>query len=96
VRALAFVAVLPLMLDPAQACHRFSVWKYPYAQRCSMTLVGDDKIIPQPPTRAWNIAMDPRWKILPNGNIEVVRTPGMTDEEGRAIAIEALKAVMGP
>ena len=37
---------------------------------------------------------DPRWTIK-DGNLEVVRTPGMTDEEGRAIAIEALKTVMG-
>ena len=91
-RALALVAVMPLMLGPAQACHRFSVWKYPQAQRCA-----DQKVIPQPPSRAaLDIATDPRWKVLPSGTIEIIRTPGMTDEEGRAIAIEALKAVMGP
>jgi hypothetical protein len=92
VRALAFVAVLPLMLDPAQACHRFSVWKYPYAQRCSMTTVADEK----PPSKLVMDINPPLWRILPSGTIEIIRTPGMTDEEGRAIAIEALKAVMGP
>lgn len=36
-RALLFAAVLPLTLSTAQACHRFSVWKYPYPQRCAVT-----------------------------------------------------------
>jgi hypothetical protein len=29
------LAVL-LLATPAQACHRFSVWKYPYPQRCAV------------------------------------------------------------
>lgn len=28
--------VLLLAPTPAEACHRFSVWKYPYPQRCAV------------------------------------------------------------
>jgi hypothetical protein len=45
--------VLALLATPAQACHRFRVWKYPYPQRCS---VAADRswfveIAPQPPPK---------------------------------------------
>ena len=88
-------ALLPLTLGPAQqaTCHRFSVWKYPHAQRCSTVVAVNDK--PTPPAKP-KVELDPRWFVNKLGNLEVVLTPGMTDEEGRAIAIDALKEVMGP
>jgi hypothetical protein len=33
-----------LLATPAQACHRFSVWKYPYPQRCAVA-----------PERVWHV-----------------------------------------
>ena len=33
---LAFL-IYALFVSPVYACHRFSVWKYPYPQRCSVT-----------------------------------------------------------
>lgn len=35
-RAGLIVLAASLMVSPAQACHRFSVWKFPYPQRCSV------------------------------------------------------------
>lgn len=35
-RAGLIVVAAALMVSPAQACHRFSVWKYPFPQRCSV------------------------------------------------------------
>lgn len=35
-RAGLIVLAASLMVSPAQACHRFSVWKYPFPQRCSV------------------------------------------------------------
>jgi hypothetical protein len=39
--------VLALLTTPAAACHRFSVWKYPYPQRCSFH-VGQIEAPPPP------------------------------------------------
>ena len=38
-RAGLIVLAAALMVSPAQACHRFSVWKFPYPQRCSVAHV---------------------------------------------------------
>lgn len=35
-RAGLIVVAAALMVSPAQACHRFSVWKYPFPQRCAV------------------------------------------------------------
>jgi hypothetical protein len=35
---------LVLLATPAQACHRFSVWKFPFPQRCAVT-----------PERVWHV-----------------------------------------
>lgn len=34
---------------PAEACHRFSVWHYPYAQRCSSRVAQIE--MPAPPSK---------------------------------------------
>jgi hypothetical protein len=36
--------MLIMMSSPVEACHRFSVWKYPYPQRCAVT-----------PERVWHV-----------------------------------------
>ena len=35
----ALTAATFLVVSPAHACHRFSVWKYPFPQRCAVTRV---------------------------------------------------------
>ena len=47
--AAMFAFVLWAMLSPAFACHRFSVWKYPYPQRCSVTTHVAIETPPLPP-----------------------------------------------
>jgi hypothetical protein len=46
-RRRGFALVLPaaalLLAAPAHACHRFSVWKYPYPQRCAVAQVQVDR-----------------------------------------------------
>lgn len=46
-RAGLIVVVAALMVSPAQACHRFSVWKYPFPQRCAVARVQ------APEDRSW-------------------------------------------
>lgn len=41
-RAGLIVVVAALMVSPAQACHRFSVWKYPFPQRCAVAHVQQE------------------------------------------------------
>lgn len=41
-RAGLIVVVAALMVSPAQACHRFSVWKYPFPQRCAVARVQQE------------------------------------------------------
>jgi hypothetical protein len=36
---LALALALTLAADPAVACHRFSVWRFPYPQRCGVAHV---------------------------------------------------------
>lgn len=36
---IALATAIPLVVSPAQACHRFSVWKFPFPQRCSVARV---------------------------------------------------------
>jgi hypothetical protein len=38
VRAAVATAVLILASTPAEACHRFTIWRYPTPQRCVMAL----------------------------------------------------------
>ena len=40
------IAAALLLATPAQACHRFSIWKYPQPQRCAVAQV-------QLPDRSW-------------------------------------------
>ncbi len=35
-KALGLALLVALLPAPAEACHRFSVWKYPWAQRCGV------------------------------------------------------------
>lgn len=39
----ALTAATFLVVSPAHACHRFSVWKFPYPQRCAVAQVQLDR-----------------------------------------------------
>ena len=39
---IALATAIPLVVSPAQACHRFSVWKYPFPQRCAVARVQQE------------------------------------------------------
>lgn len=84
---------LILMSTPVDACHRFSVWKYPTPQHCSVArvqLAADQ--LPAPPERPKQLAP---FTVSKYDTIILTPQPGRTDEEGRAQAIEILKEVMG-
>ena len=58
-KALSLALAIALLPAPAEACHRFSVWKYPWAQRCGVIpkTVPKIGIGKQPPLRgARNLA----------------------------------------
>lgn len=46
----AMAAIGLVLATPAEACHRFSVWRYPYPQRCSFRVAQTEA--PTPPTRS--------------------------------------------
>lgn len=83
-------AIAVLIATPAQACHRFSVWKYPYAQRCAVVAQVTETKPPVPPEKPL-----PAFTVSKYDTIILTPVPGRTDEEGRADAIRVLKEVMG-
>ena len=70
---LAFV--LALTTSPASACHRFSHWAYPWAQRCG----GVVHAVHRPP-------VEPR-----DWYVEIVLTPQVMDEISHGVGIEKIK-----
>ena len=45
---IALATAIPLVVSPAQACHRFRVWNFPYPQRCSVA-----RVQAAPEDRSW-------------------------------------------
>ena len=71
---------LVLASAPAEACHRFHVWNYPWPQRCGVL----PKIV-HPPNNVWYV------------EITKMPPPSAAEMDGRAQAVERLKAMMpGP
>ena len=80
--AIALTAALP---TPAAACHRFSRWHYPWAQRCSVERAPTPRLVriaareiepapqpPEPPARAVEpIDDDPRVAAVERLKIEL-------------------------
>lgn len=63
-KTLTALALLALT-QPAEACHRFSVWRYPYPQRCGVARVERVVAIPaaiMPPMRP--VEFDPATEML--------------------------------
>lgn len=54
-RALLIASMLVITGNPAEACHRFSVWRYPTPQHCGVTVERDwyveFKLPPSPLTK---------------------------------------------
>lgn len=80
-----------LFACPAHA-HCYSVWHYPWAQRCSDRLAQRDT--PTPPVKPDDQTL-PAFTVSKYDTIILSPVPGRTDEEGRADAIKVLKEVMG-
>ena len=72
-----FIVVLALVsADPALACHRFHVWRYPTPQRCAFTALARHAPSPAPEERV---------------NVEITITPELLETWAREDAIERLK-----
>lgn len=99
-RAGLALIVAVFLASPAQACHRFSVWNYPFVQPCEaekdrswyVQLVLPDA--GQGPEAKAKI-VTPHFSLSQYDTIILHLPPGTSDEEGRAQAIEILKQVMG-
>lgn len=97
-RAGLALIVAVVLASPAQACHRFHVWNYPFPQRCEVAdhswfvelVLPEAKAAEPPPVEK----QPDLWTVSPHGTIVLAPAPGRTDEEGRALAIEMLKAIM--
>lgn len=54
----AIIIAAMIAAQPASACHRFSRWYYPYAQRCAVAT--------QPPGKTWAVEitkLPPSWTL---------------------------------
>ena len=72
----AVVIVCSMMfVEPAFACHRFSHWAYPWAQRCGVATHA----IHRPPA-------EPR-----DWYVEIILTPQVMDEISHGVGIEKIK-----
>ena len=73
----AFVVALALVsAQPALACHRFQVWRYPTPQRCGFVALARHVQSPAPEERV---------------SIEITITPELLETWAREDAIERLK-----
>jgi hypothetical protein len=73
------VALAMVVSQPALACHRFSIWKNPWPQRCGVAHVRA-VVRAEVPDTGWYV--------------EVITPPPLTEEEAREAAIERLKETM--
>jgi hypothetical protein len=84
---LALALALSLAADPAAACHRFSVWRYPTPQRCAVRLAQEARLRPSTQLRA---------EIAPAAKEGRPAPPASIDEDAeRAKAVETLKLILG-
>ena len=84
---LALAIALTLAADPAAACHRFSVWRYPTPQRCAVRLAQEARLRPSAQLRG---------EIAPAPKEGRPAPPASIDEDAeRAKAVERLKAMLG-
>jgi hypothetical protein len=74
---------LVLLATPADACHRFSVWRYPYPQRCGLRVVQ----LEAPPAPAPEPKPpEPPEADIPLPSLEnMVFPPDTTDEAGQRL-----------
>jgi hypothetical protein len=72
--AAVFVCLL-LFVEPAFACHRFSHWSYPWAQRCGSVVHAARRPPAEP--KDWYV--------------EIVLTPQVMDEISHGVGIDKIK-----
>jgi hypothetical protein len=73
-RALATILLVGATIQPAQACHRFTRWHFPWPQRCGL-IVKPERQARLTPTRP-----------APAEVREIVVTPELLDEHYAGIA----------
>jgi hypothetical protein len=73
-RALATILLVGAAIQPAQACHRFTHWAYPWPQRCGLIAKPERQARLAPPRSA------------PPEVREIVVTPDLLDEYNAGIA----------
>jgi hypothetical protein len=82
---------LALAAAPASACHRYSVWKYPWAQRCPLPY---SPALRRAPARAF-ISFPSAPVAAPaedkNWYVEIVLTPQVMDEISHGVGIEKIR-----
>lgn len=83
------VLVLALVLvasQPADACHRFARWKYPWPQRCGVS--GASGVAVQTPRPA---VQSPKDDVTEKVTIEITVTPELLETWAREDALEKIK-----
>jgi len=76
---LKMTLALVLLATPANACHRFSVWRFPYPQRCGLRVVQLEAA-PEPKP------LEPPEADIPLPSLEnMVFPPDTTDEAGQRL-----------
>jgi hypothetical protein len=62
IRALTMILIVGATAQPAQACHKFTRWNFPWPQRCGLIVKPERQarlVRPAPPERAPDIVVSP-------------------------------------
>ena len=91
-KALSLALAIALLPAPAEACHRFSVWKYPWRQSCGFIPIPKIGIDKRSPLRvARNLAPTTSWPEIPLPALEPIDWGQEADDEARGrIELRAL------
>jgi hypothetical protein len=92
---LALALALTLAADPAAACHRFSVWRYPTPQRCGLRLAQEAHPRPSMHFRAEVAPAREESRPAPPEPKGPIPFGPIDEDAARAKAIEKLKSILG-
>ena len=91
-RVVLALALVLVASQPAQACHRFQRWNYPFPQRCGY-LSGrlNTQIIAQAPRPAVQPSKDDAADATERVTIEITVTPELLETWARQDALEKIR-----